>query len=123
MMVPGNFKVDIDSTFGNAQKCSGEFLADYNKPNSLVLVVDHYSDLLSNDYDYVVDLSHKIKELDQYDKTDFTIKFNKDGSIQYLFEENPIPAPKSESFFTPKLVVIIIKVFLKLILRPRESVA
>ncbi|MFN5418091.1 MAG: hypothetical protein ACK5B9_13615 [Flavobacteriia bacterium] len=85
-LVPGAFHLEIISQFNKIQSNSGEFLADYNKPSSFVLVNFLEENVFSYAYDYIIDFSKKSNSHENYKVKEFVLKLNKDGSIQFLRE-------------------------------------
>jgi hypothetical protein len=83
---PGAFTVEIQSQTGNKQMISGEFLADHNKPNSLLLVNYLNTSKQHFEHDFIIDFSGKMN-LKEYNVLEFYLNFHEDESIQHLFEE------------------------------------
>jgi hypothetical protein len=85
-LTSGAYTMEIQTEGGVNQKNSGEFLADHNKPYSLVLV-NYLNNYIENyQVDYIIDFSGKM-ELREFSAIEFCLTFNEDGSIRQLFEE------------------------------------
>lgn len=101
-IVPGAFHLEIISQFYKTQRNSGEFLADYNKPSSLVLVNYIEKNELPYAYDYIIDFSDKSICYENYKMKEFVLKLNIDGSIQFLRELEKTKYSWQLNFFKSK---------------------